>query len=239
MRVSRSPFTVIDGAIRIDYATVAFGYATIEATLVSASIWEGHIALLIDVDLHHRRQLLLGGGHGFSSFVLFLDVAGVQLVTVNWFDGFCVVLAILLFDISYDHKDSVLPPTVLLRAVCIRFNAFANWLALVPSAIVFPPVWPALDTDSFRLAVCPIASVDLPIRVLALSREEDRLIPIAFKQRAIGKSFQAEALSFTVSPVALVSRSVFHCLAAVAVGDAFDPFAFVRAPVGVLADAHA
>lgn len=57
--IACTPLSVIDRPVSVNDATFSLRDTSVKTTLVSAAVWEGHIALFIDVDLHHRRDLLL------------------------------------------------------------------------------------------------------------------------------------------------------------------------------------
>ena len=80
-----------------------------------------------------------------------------------------MVLAICFLNVAEDDKGSVLPPTILLRAIEVRLDSLSNWFALEPASVVLAAIRPSFDTDAFGLAVGPLTCVDLPIRELTLA----------------------------------------------------------------------
>ena len=104
-----------------------------------------------------------------------------ELVDVDWLGLFCrVTLVGLLY--SLDHlEDAVDPASLLLASILICLNTFTNWFALEELSVVFPTVWPSLDTLAFRLSISPLAIVYLSVRELALTSDESRLFPLSFE----------------------------------------------------------
>ena len=83
-----------------------------------------------------------------------------------------MILAVLLFDFTEDDKDSILPSSILLRAVHVGFNSFSDRFALVPASIVLSTVNPSFYSYSFWFPVGPLTRINLAIWELTLAREE-------------------------------------------------------------------